>query len=323
LSFEPELRCKHCGFDFSLAVADVSARSFDELEQQNPDVPMVDLQLRSVEMDERPAPALGVMRPRPDAAAGPRRVAASVALADPIVARAPRPARLTVPRQVPTPTTDLPLFMKGIVPPDTPALARHENPEGSEDASVQVPAAPRPLVVRRAPELARSAADAALAAPAHIAAVPRVAAAPPPLAGQGKANAPARLKAAGLDLAVLLALNVAVLLLTLRQCDLSIAQIASVPVLPLVTFQASLTLAYLLSFSVASGQTIGKMVFGLRVVADRSRGAGALATPRQMSYRVLLTIPSVLLFGLGFLPGLVGEGRAVHDRLTHTRVVRE
>jgi uncharacterized RDD family membrane protein YckC len=30
----------------------------------------------------------------------------------------------------------------------------------------------------------------------------------------------------------------------------------------------------------------------------------------------------VFALGLGFLPGLFGQGLAVHDRLAHTRVVR-
>jgi hypothetical protein len=38
--------------------------------------------------------------------------------------------------------------------------------------------------------------------------------------------------------------------------------------------------------------------------------------------RALFTLPSVLVAGAGFLPALMGEERAVHDRLAHTRVVR-
>ena len=136
-------------------------------------------------------------------------------------------------------------------------------------------------------------------------------------------DAAARLKAACVDLAVLAGLNIAVVLLTLRQCDLTIAQIASVPLVPLIGFLVAINVGYLLSFNVVNGQTIGKMVFGLRVVGDSEDDAQPRPTPRQMSYRALLTVPSILLLGLGFLPGLVGEGRAVHDRLTHTRVVRE
>jgi len=35
-----------------------------------------------------------------------------------------------------------------------------------------------------------------------------------------------------------------------------------------------------------------------------------------------LTVPSVLALGVGFVPALVGDERALHDRLAHTRVVR-
>ena len=137
-------------------------------------------------------------------------------------------------------------------------------------------------------------------------------------------DAPARLKAAAVDLGVLVALNVSVVLLTLRQCDLPVTEIMQLPMIPLVGFLASLSVGYLLIFNVVSARTIGKMIFGLHVVADSRDGDVELApTQRQLSYRALLTVPSVLLLGLGFLPGLVGEGLAVHDRLTHTRVVRE
>jgi uncharacterized RDD family membrane protein YckC len=287
---------------------------------------MIDLKLRSVDADDVPA-----------APSAPRRLAAAVALADrvmdrtaleappmPALARpsAPvRPARFTAPRQVPTPTTDLPLFMKGVVTSGAPAPPHADTPD---DAAVDVPAAPRPLVVRRAPELVtRAAADTAPALLSASAAARRAHATALSASLAGDVDATARLKAAALDLAVLAVLNDAVLLLTLRQCDLSIAEMGRLPILPLFIFQSSLTLAYLLSFSVASGQTIGKMILGLRVVAhDGGADGNAPPTARQMSYRALLSVPSVLLLGLGFLPGLVGEGRAVHDRLTHTRVVR-
>jgi uncharacterized RDD family membrane protein YckC len=43
---------------------------------------------------------------------------------------------------------------------------------------------------------------------------------------------------------------------------------------------------------------------------------------RQAAYRSVLALPSVLALGAGFLPALVGDERALHDRLAHTRVVR-
>ena len=43
---------------------------------------------------------------------------------------------------------------------------------------------------------------------------------------------------------------------------------------------------------------------------------------RSTALRSLVAIPSVLAFGAGFVPALMGDERALHDRLAHTRVVR-
>jgi uncharacterized RDD family membrane protein YckC len=133
----------------------------------------------------------------------------------------------------------------------------------------------------------------------------------------------ARFKAAAIDMLFLSGLNASVVLLTLRQCDLDLSHLAGLPLVPLAAFLVSLSASYLLMFNVVGGQTIGKMVCGLRVVGDPAdERAGATPTLRQMSYRALLSLPSGLLLGLGFLPFLVGQDRTLHDRLTHTRVVR-
>jgi uncharacterized RDD family membrane protein YckC len=348
LSFEPELRCKHCGYDFALAESNLPAHAFDELEQQDPDLPMVDLQLRPAGNEARPAATLGLIRPRPEPSPALRRGAVAVALAvadrdglaavKPAAAPTPLAARrapVAAPAPVPTPT-DLPLFIKRGVP----ATGQNDHAaDDFDDPAVQVPAAPRPLVVRRrAPDSGRQASSAAVAAAPALAvnradrdlldylrrveteaapaAFPVAAAASAAL--PGTVTAVTRLQAAAVDVLILAALNVTVVWMTLRQCDLGVSQLASLPILPLATFLVSLSLAYLLVFTVMGGQTIGKMVFGLRVVGD-----AAIPTARQMSCRALLTVPSVLTLGLGFLPALVGrQGLAVHDRLTHTRVVR-
>jgi uncharacterized RDD family membrane protein YckC len=59
------------------------------------------------------------------------------------------------------------------------------------------------------------------------------------------------------------------------------------------------------------------------VVDAGESGAGEdRVSVRQALYRGALTVPSVLLLGAGFLPAIAGDGRAIHDRLTQTRVVR-
>jgi uncharacterized RDD family membrane protein YckC len=85
-----------------------------------------------------------------------------------------------------------------------------------------------------------------------------------------------------------------------------------------LTFLMLLKLAYFSSFSAVGGQTFGKLAVGIRVVADgRNSLDGARAVQRTLAGAL-----SVLTLGLGFVPALVGaDRRALHDRLTRTRVV--
>ena len=95
------------------------------------------------------------------------------------------------------------------------------------------------------------------------------------------------------------------------------------PVLPTAGFLVLMGLGYLLMFTAAGGQTLGKMALGIRVVCDdQVMLVQRPVTIGQAVYRELLALPSVLALGAGFLPALVGDQRALHDRLAHTRVVR-
>lgn len=133
----------------------------------------------------------------------------------------------------------------------------------------------------------------------------------------------ARLKAAVLDVTVLAGICAVVTWLTLRWCGLSMADLAMLPMVPLTAFLGLLTVGYLMLFTAAGGQTIGKMASGIRVVAGDEPASGSAAlTVAQSALRAALTLPSVLAFGAGFVPGLLGEHRAFHDRVAHTRVVR-
>jgi uncharacterized RDD family membrane protein YckC len=79
-----------------------------------------------------------------------------------------------------------------------------------------------------------------------------------------------------------------------------------------------LKMAYFCAFTAVGGQTIGKMAAQIRVVTDADEAVdGACAFRRTMA-----AAASALVFGLGFVPALVGgERRALHDRVAHTRVV--
>jgi uncharacterized RDD family membrane protein YckC len=79
-----------------------------------------------------------------------------------------------------------------------------------------------------------------------------------------------------------------------------------------------LAFLYLTGFTVGGGQTIGKMLTGIRVTGDDGRGVditGAVV-------RALGCLAAIATFGLLFAPAFFGtERRAVHDRLAGTRVV--
>lgn len=79
-----------------------------------------------------------------------------------------------------------------------------------------------------------------------------------------------------------------------------------------------LGLAYCTIFSACGGQTIGKLLLGIKVVA---REGGALSWGRSF-LRAVGQLASALPLGAGFLWALVDrEGRAWHDHLAMSRVV--
>ena len=137
----------------------------------------------------------------------------------------------------------------------------------------------------------------------------------------GEALAPRlrRLLAAAIDLAVLTAIDAGVVLLTLRLCALSPAEWASVPLPPLGVFLSILNGGYLVAFTTAGGQTIGKMLCGIKVVgADGSQVRPSAAIVRAMAFLI-----SVVPLGLGFFAQFADrQRRALHDRLAETRVVK-
>ena len=127
----------------------------------------------------------------------------------------------------------------------------------------------------------------------------------------------ARVVAAAIDLALLAAICVGVLYLTLRIANLTFNDVRVLPIVPMAAFLILLVAGYQIAFTTAGGQTIGKMAVGIRVVAENGTIDGSLAIRRTFA-----AILSLLPFGLGFLPALIGsDRRALHDRLTGTRVV--
>lgn len=298
LGFETGDRCRNCGYDFSLPA----------LTSSNDDP---DLIIDSGHEDEEPPLDLALGKdfdvPPPRAATLDRHHVLDL---DRLIG-APEPA----------------------IPPAPPAAHSEEFPlfptgSGLDDEALAKPrTVPRPpLAVRRAtPQVPRV---RPLQTPR---AVHSQAYETPPLAGlglstvagtdcfQGPADAPPvrRLAAAVIDVAVLGAIDAAVVYFTLRLSGLDVGGVTLLPWAPLAGFFLLLNGGYFATFAAVGGQTIGQMLFGLKVVGeDGTPLAFARATLRTLAWLV-----SALPFGFGLWFALGVDRRTLHDRLTATRVV--
>lgn len=162
--------------------------------------------------------------------------------------------------------------------------------------------------------------------PAPAPAVDRAAAAAAP-SHDPRAAAPAgrRLLAAGIDLALIAGIDAAVIYFTMRLAGLDGSQILTLPIVPLGAFLLLLNGGYAVMFTAATGQTIGKMAAGIRVVGTAPADiVHDRVTFGRAVLRTACYFASLLPAGLGFLPAFVGprDHRALHDRLAETRVVR-
>jgi len=133
----------------------------------------------------------------------------------------------------------------------------------------------------------------------------------------------ARLAAAAIDAGVLGTIAAVITALTLRLLNVPIGEFGVLAAVPLAAFVLLIAAGYLLMFTAAHGQTLGKMAMGIRVVgASPGAPVNDRVTLSQAAVRAVAAVPSVLVLGAGFIPALWGHGLAVHDRIAHTRVVR-
>jgi uncharacterized RDD family membrane protein YckC len=118
------------------------------------------------------------------------------------------------------------------------------------------------------------------------------------------------------DAVLVFGLDAGVLYFTSR---LTGANILDLPLLPLSAFLLLLNGGYFVVFTAVGGQSIGKMAFGLKVIAE---GEESVPVGRA-ALRTIGYVVSALPLGAGFLAGVFTADRlAFHDRLAHTRVVR-
>jgi uncharacterized RDD family membrane protein YckC len=322
LGFETGDRCKNCGYDFSL-ISDpdpsidldfeVALRASDDTLPASVDW---DDQFNRMDADE---------------------LADAAALAE-------SPATLEIADPHPEPAAearrDPPMRVERKVSRFGPASLF----DADDEPMIRVPAAPRaPLAVRRTPETPRlRAVPKAVPKPsrpielspaldfveevAPIAAVEPIAETRARTAARlgavvqpaADSSPVARLAAAAIDHALLGAVDLAVAYFTVRMTGLTLDNLLMLPLVPLVAFLLLVKLSYFAAFTAVGGQTIGKMALRIRVVtAEDETVNGPLAVKRTLA-----GVASAVTLGIGFLPALLGsERRALHDRLTHTRVV--
>ena len=294
LGYERVERCRNCGYEFSLTTA---------------------------------APASADLRLR-DAAGGPTRLE-DLDLAGPLSSDRPgRKAGRTPLGDLTGGMDELPLF---------------GSPLGEDEPLITKPSAPRqPLAVRRAtPEVARLRAeprapllewsDPSPVGPSSRPTPPRLSPAaraprrdvepdePEPADAAEPASIRSRALAAGFDVGLLLLIDLVVVYFTMKICRLSPSELALLPRGPLVAFLLLQNGGYFIAFT-ASGQTLGKMLAGVRVLSSTSDSAPDVGSA---AVRAVLWMLLALPAGLGlFTASLSRDGRGLHDRLAGTRVVR-
>jgi uncharacterized RDD family membrane protein YckC len=294
------------------------------------------------------------IEPEPESAPVPALALAAVAAEEPSSPR--RPAA-----RVPT-TTEMPLFVKTMGPQELGAFAELATKHGdeqhavvSEDADaddeddideaeemfappVPPPPSTRPLSVRRpvaeprpAPRIARRPGPMDNDLLEDLQRLEReeamrtlhnnVAASPANREASDGVSISHRAGAAALDGLLLGGIGAFVLWATLRVTDASPSDLGAPALIPMGVFIAGVGVTYLLMFTAASGQTVGKMLMGIRVIPDDGMSRERI-TLGQAASRAILAPLSAGLLGLGWVPALVGRGPTLHDRLSHTRVVR-
>lgn len=224
--------------------------------------------------------------------------------------------------------------------PDAPLVTPGATPRAPLAVRRTAPVAPRPKARRetgridREPRLALDTAEMAIVpepAPAAAATYKAhdtpAAPAPEPMADEGGpvvAPVGARLLGGAIDLALVAGIDVLVVYFTLKICELTFADVRTLPWAPLLSFLVLLNGTYIATFVAAGGQTIGKMAAGTRVIpADPAAPTSERVSLGQAVVRAGGYLVSALPAGLGFLPAFFGQDRrALHDRLADTRVVK-
>jgi uncharacterized RDD family membrane protein YckC len=129
----------------------------------------------------------------------------------------------------------------------------------------------------------------------------------------------ARVTAVLIDLGILAAIDLLVVYFTMQICGLTMDDFDILPKGPLFAFLFVQNTGYFVAFT-PSGQTLGKMAMGIRVVPTGGRSEIDLthSLVRTIIW-VILAIPG----GIGFLTAFFSrDRRGLHDRFAKTRVIK-
>ena len=324
LGFETVDRCRNCGYDFSLATHTDTPAELPLHQRDGAGAPLADFDLSVPDISRDTDSHLDLDRLIGTGGAASEPTAADLERAPVGVAEAAatgvssrpspaRPAASSVSR-------GLPLF----------------SPSASDADQAPLITTPRP--VRPPLSVRRSTPDVARVRPRHtrprsddselnfridssIAEASAGVLADAALPLQRLASRVARLAAMLVDLLLLAGIDAAVIYLTLAIAGLPITltNVALLPVIPTAAFLLLLNGGYLVAFTVAGGQTIGKMISGIRVMSDD----GTRLDVGRAVLRAAGCLLSLLTAGLGYLPAFFSaDARALQDRIARTRVVR-
>jgi uncharacterized RDD family membrane protein YckC len=309
LGYEKVERCRNCGYDFSLSASAAPTPTMPDLRLRDSSTPSVPQPLEDLRLVDAATPNATPdpydLRPGGTPAAAADNAVAELPLFGPPI------------------TDDVPLITSPSKP-RPPLSVRRATPEVP-----RLRAEPRaPLLddwTEPAPPSKEAAARSSIARPAASTAEPlrRRAAAPVRTEAAEDGSVPAGILARGLatlvDVVLLAVVDLVVVYLTLKICRLDIAELGMLPKAPLLIFLLLQNGGYFVAFT-TTGQTLGKMIAGVRVLSEDSDSAPDLG---RSAIRALLWMVLALPAGLGLLSATVSrDRRGLHDRFAGTRVVR-
>ncbi len=138
---------------------------------------------------------------------------------------------------------------------------------------------------------------------------------PSPLASVSR-----RIGAVIIDFLILLGIDGTVVRLTERLAEVPIDSVGELRLLPpLVAFLLLLDCSYVVFFTTFGGQTIGKMLLGIRVIRRDNGPVGF----RAVAIRTAVSGLSIVPFCIGYVRVAIGNGHALHDVVANTKVIRE